>query len=348
MKQHPKLKSQLTTALIVSVVYTAIQYFALSRAATFGFMQLLGTLKLSTILGGGLVTNYLFLLMGILVPALLLYLLLSVLKKPHAFKTAVMSTMIAYLFYTLLTPFVKVTALSLVLYFVLELVSFFFVVRLVEGAKKQLFTWLGVIVLIAFNLFVLPYLSNYISRVSYAGTSEQQMQAALNTLDFVPYFPAYIPKGLEVTRPKLNGYQDTKYANENIVYEIGNVEFRLSKVLKNQDKILNFQTNCDISTLWFEMSSSKEVGLSRITRSLDNLAICNKVGMTETGQDIYAEGREDSQYTFYYMAIGDTNIVAQYEKMRRPRYSDDFEKEIIKIFSSMQKLNNARITQGRP
>jgi hypothetical protein len=119
----------------------------------------------------------------------------------------------------------------------------------------------------------------------------------------------------------------------------------ISEKLKNQEPVFNKTDNCDISAIRFEMRSNSEVRQAIIDRSRDNLSICQMLGKTDSGHEVYIEANK-SQFEFYYMEVDGTIIVMQHDKLLKPRYADDFEKEVLKIFNSMEKLDTSKLTAG--
>jgi hypothetical protein len=216
---------------------------------------------------------------------------------------------------------------------------------LVRHIKKLLYIWLLIAGLIIFSTVGLPYITNAIAKPIAAAKRQDDLKAAVGTLQFTAYYPSYAPTGLTKEPATLVGYHGTLSSHKRIEYQVGKVEFFVSEKLKNQDQIFNKTTNCDVSSIWFEGKFRSEILQSTIDRSLDNLSICQILGKTDDGNDVYIEANK-SQFEFYYMEIGNSIIVSEYDKVNGPKYADNFRGEILKIYNSMKQLDISQIKAG--
>jgi hypothetical protein len=220
-----------------------------------------------------------------------------------------------------------------------------------QKIKPAKLAWTISLVLIVLSVFYQPPIvqqANHtqVTDTQYANQTNDQFAAAVKDLDFQPYYPDYIPPGLTATKPGLFGYRHTGYDNIYVGYRVGKVEIRQSAKLTNQDKVMNFTTNCDVSIVWFAMAAGQSVSDFNLKQSLDNLTKCKVIGKTDAGQNIYKKGADDLQYAFYFMNAGGTNVVIQYDQEVKPRYDATFEQQIIKLLNSMKPLDKSKLIKG--
>jgi hypothetical protein len=119
----------------------------------------------------------------------------------------------------------------------------------------------------------------------------------------------------------------------------------ISEKLKNQDSVFNKTDNCDISAIWFEMRTKDAISDTRAASSRDNLVGCRLLGKTDDGREIYIKANK-SQFEFYYMEIDNTIVVMQHDKSSRPRYTEDFKNEVLKLYNGMKRMEGADLKPG--
>lgn len=342
-------KKAVLTILAIMAIYIAIHYLRLEEYATYGI--LIGISWLASSFSDSsnqlsLSLTYLGQLISVLAPGVIIGFLLTILKQQHAFRLGFATTLIAYFI-------VKIAEILLSMSFVNEfviqslaiLLACTIALLLVKRVMKPSIIWPIIIGVALINVFAIPHITNAISKPIVENKQANELSEATAKMKFTAYYPNYIPDSLNVSEVKLEGYHNPQYQHQRVSYEVGKLEFVISEKLKNQEQVFNKTDNCDISAIWFEMRSKSEISQTMVNRSRDNLAICRMLGKTNDGHEVYIEANK-SQFEFYYEEIDGTIIVMQHDTSPRPRYADDFEKEVLKVFNSMKALNSSRLTAG--
>jgi len=351
-KSHPLVTRIVIIAAVVGIVYLLIEHYSIGQYFVLGLQMFTGILHLPSMSDSSLLNQiliYFFHVVSLLAPGIIIGFLLLIAKQKRPFQLAFISTLFAYILLTIGTDLVfafgSVAAYVGILTFVSMFIAYI-VTRLLLSRVNNGFIILAIVAaLVLISLLALPRLNSLIVRPIAQNNTAKELSAAVSKLEFTPYYPSYSPSGLALTPPKLTGYHSVLDDNVNVEYSAGRLEFKLAKALVNQDKVFNGATNCDISTIWFAMGSKSIIPQAKIDQSLDNLSICRVLGKTDSGYDVYAKTNK-SQFAFYYMRVGDTIIVMDYDNLPKPGYGADIESEIFKIYNSMKRLDTSRITAG--
>jgi len=342
------VKPLFLSTILVAGAYVVIQYFAIGSFFSAGVWMIVGSVltvfgEVSTV---SIPFAYATPLLVLIAPALIIGFFLAIFKQSYAFRIAFLSSMMAYFIASLFTFLAfYVPTIKLVIYFVTMAIAYVLSLLIIKKISRPLIVWAMIIGFAAVNVIVVPMITNATVRPIAEKRQMDELSSALDDLRFIVYYPTYIPDGLTATDAKLEGYHNTSYQHKHVSYEIGKVEVMISEKLKNQESVFNKKDNCDISAIWLEMRTKDEITQNRAQKSRDNLAPCHKIGTTDDGQEVYRESN-NGQFEFYYAEIDETIIVMQHDKLPKPRYADDFEKEIMKVVNSMESLDYSRIKSG--
>lgn len=228
-----------------------------------------------------------------------------------------------------------------------------FFVAIKMSAKLRINTAVSVIVAIIFIVlgsYGAELVNSFITIRSTSDNEksrEQAFETARRQLDFSVYYPAYQSSILPASVPELNGYDSpikSILVNPHITYTLGTAQVTESAMLKNQEKIMDFTYNCDIATLARVMQSEPEVSSYKITQSLDNPQHCVTAQTLPTGENIYFSQR--GQWTYFYVKLGTTNIVIEFDNIKPDQYDDTRKQEVLKIINSLQIISLNKIQRG--
>lgn len=345
--QKPTIKI-IIGAIIAASIYGAIEYFHIGDYMMYGVWMALSWIPAAA---GAPATGTNLLMqplqvVALLAPAIIIGFILAVSKQQAPFRIAFMSAMVAYFISKIIDAYFFITWID---EFVAPLIAMFIgyilAYLLVRKITKPIFIWIIVIALVLLNLFAIPFITRAISKPITDDRQASELSSAIKEMKFTPYYPAYIPEGLEATKAKLEGYHNSTWQHQHVSYNVGKLEFMISEKLKNQEPIFNKTDNCDISAIWFAMDNKAEISQAEADKSRDNLAVCRVLGKTDDGHEVYIKANR-SQFESYYMEIDGTIIVMHHDKLLRPRYAADFEKEVLKIFNSMKKLDTSELAAG--
>lgn len=336
------------SAIIAASIYTAIEYFHIGDYMMYGVWMAaswIPTTLDSPVHGSSPLLQPLQ-VVALLAPAIIIGFILAIFKQQTPFRTALISTMVAYFISKVVDAFFFTTWIDeLIAPFLAMFVGYTLAYLLVRKITKPVLTWAIILSLVLLNLFAIPHITRSISKPITDARQANELSSAIKDTKFTTYYPSYIPEGLEATKAKLEGYHNSSYQHQRVSYNVGKLEFMISEKLKNQEQVFNKADNCDISSIWFEMRSKSEISQAKINQSRDNLTICRVLGKTDDGYEVYVKANK-SQFEFYYMEIDGTIVVMQHDKLTKPRYANDFENEVLKIFNSLDKLDTSKLTAG--
>ena len=352
MKKTTKIQKTtvkiIISAIVAASIYSAIQYFHIGDYMMYGVWMAASwapTTSGSPVHGTSLLLQPLQ-VVALLAPAIIIGFIFAIFKQQTPFRTAFISTMVAYFISKIVDAFFFTTWVDeLIAPFLAMFVGYILAYLLVRKITKPVLTWAIILSLVLLNLFAIPHITKSISKPITDARQANELSSAVKDMKFTTYYPSYIPEGLETTKAKLEGYHSSAWQHQHVSYSVGKLEFMISEKLKNQEPVFNKTDNCDISAVWSTMRSKSEISQAKIDQSRDNLTICRMLGKTDDGYEVYIKANK-SQFESYYMEIGDTIIVMQHDKLTRPRYANDFEKEVLKIFNSMDKLDTSKLTAG--
>ncbi len=340
--KHPNLKKQIGIGALIGLLYVAIQHFTFTQYVAFGFMRFISLFIHAQDSADALYValNYVTEFIYIIITPLILGILLLILRQKYAFRTAFLTTAIAYLLYTLVSLLqLHLQILSLVFMFIAVIIAYLSTLFITRRINKTIIIWVIIVVLGLIDIFALPYITSPIVRAVSQNNAKNALNTAVQSMDFKGYYPTYVPSGLVAIHPELKGYgQASSYENEHIEFKIGKLEFLESKKLGNQDPVLNFTDNCDIGTVFFTTQFKSTISQADVDQSRDNLSICKTIGTTDAGYPVYVKANK-SQFIFYFMAVGNTNVVMMHDTENGPRYPANFETEVFKIFNSMKEIS---------
>lgn len=353
MKRLPKLHNTTTklivSAVIIASIYTAIEYFHIDDYMMYGLWMVASWIPaaiMNTPPRGASLLMQPLQVVALLAPGIIIGFILAIFKKQAAFRVAFISTMIAYFISKVATAFLLSAWISgLVIPFVAMFVGYIIAHLSVRRITKPVFSWLIIIALVLLNLLAIPLITRAISKPITDARQANELSLAIKDMKFTAYYPGYIPQSLEATKAKFEGYHNPKYQHPHISYTVGKLEFMVSEKLKSQDPIFNKTDNCDISAIWSAMRTKAEISQAEADKSRDNLVICRVLGKTDDGHEVYVKANK-SQFKFYYMEVDGTIIAMEHDTARKPRYADDFEKEVLKVFNSMEKLDTSKLVAG--
>ena len=345
-KQQNTIKKLLISAAVVAVIYTLIHYLYLPNHMMYGIWIAIGSLLYTVTPEPSLSISFAYAsqFSMLLAPTLILGFVLAVFRQSSPFKVAFISTMITH-------PVLAIAGIFLssvwIERFIVPLFAMFaayiLTILLLKRVNKSIFIWAIAVSLFAMNLTITPMVANRLSRSMAEDQQTKDLELAVKNIKFTAYYPSYVPEGLAASDAKLEGYRDRRYQHQHVSYQIGKLEIMMSEKLKNQDAVFNKTDNCDISSIMFEMKTKDEIPRARVERSRDNLSVCRVLGATQQGYNVYVEANSRSQFEFYYMEIDNTVVVMQHNKLLKPRYPEGFENEILKIYNSMNPIENSSL-----
>ena len=353
MKRLPKLQNTtpkiIVSAVIIAGIYVAIEYFHLDDYMMYGLWMAASWIPatiMSTPARGASLLMQPLQVIALLAPGIITGFTLAIFKQRAAFRVAFISTMIAYFISKVAAAFLLSAWISgLVVPFIAMLVGYAVAYLLVRRITRPVFSWLIIIALVLVNLLAIPIITRAISKPITDARQANELSLAVKDMKFTAYYPSYIPKGLGATQAKFEGYHNSKYQHPHVSYTVGKLEFMVSEKLKNQEPVFNKTDNCDVSAIWSAMRTKAEISQAEADKSRDNLAICRVLGKTDNGHEVYVKANK-SQFKFYYMEVDGTIIAMEHDTAPKPRYADDFEKEVLKIFNSMEKLDTSKLVGG--
>jgi len=344
-------QKQVVTIGIIVAISLAIAYLNLAQYIAM-FIWMVYTWLMSNIfasIASPLLASGLILLQKaivLLIPGLILGFILKLFKIKDAFKLGFIVSLIAACIAPILAIFMHGSVIiQFFSLFISQIIAAVVGVLCAPRITKTVYVGMIIVGLVLFNLLALSYVTNFIGRPLAQAKRANELTQATSTLKFAPYYPAYIPEGLEAKQAKLEGYHNGTYQHKRVSYQIGTVEFMVSEKLKNQDPVFNKTDNCDIGQIWFTMRTKDQISQAEVDKSRDNLKICQVLGKTDTGYEVYIHAGK-SQFEFYYMEIDGTIIVAERDKLLSPRYADDFQNEMMKVYNGMNKLDSTKLEAG--
>lgn len=200
-----------------------------------------------------------------------------------------------------------------------------------------------------------PYGVLYIERIAdigYVKTQNSEFRDKQNRIfeegkknvDFTVYYPAHQSTKLPASVPKLNGYSQTlKHVDLHVTYTIGRARVMESGLIKDQEKLMDFNRNCDITRLGSIMDRG-EVTTYDIDKSLENLQRCNIIHTAKDGEKVYI--RESGQFTAFYLKKGTTNILIRFDDINTEEYNDAILPEVKRIIDSLKPYETNKLQKG--
>jgi hypothetical protein len=175
---------------------------------------------------------------------------------------------------------------------------------------------------------------------------DREFEAVREGISYPVYYPTYSSEILPASVSTLNGYSAAhkKYTNPHIAFTIGGAQVTQAGLLKNQEKVMDFTRNCDISLVARRMDRRVEITQTEVDASLKNLSRCKVVHQTPAGADVYF--RSLGQGAIFYLQQNGTNIVIEFNGSRKGKYSDTLLPEIKKVIDSMQPIANDKLQRG--
>lgn len=337
-------------ASIVLVTVVVIPAIGQSIVAGFMYVPFLAILLSSSPL-------YLYILQGLValmfgsVVAMIFYLLRI---KSSVFVSGV-GLSFGYVVFTLLDhTFETSTFLKSIGFLLVSLIIFYCLIQV--GKHLKINTFMACAVFVA-SLGVCSYAAQVVvrpierekaksSHQVYLDAQNQEFETVKKTLKFTVYYPTYSSSELSATQPKLNGYSQNqkRHTNPHVTYNIGKARVTQTALLKDQEKLVDFTRNCDITRLSNEMDSSSVVRQQNIEDSLENLSRCNVIHQTPAGNKVLFRGL--GQWTTFYLQKDKTNIVIRFDDINAGKYSEAFLPEVIKIIDSLQPVSINRLQRG--
>lgn len=210
---------------------------------------------------------------------------------------------------------------------------------------KRIVLWPAAMLLVVGCTLAQPWLVNIFEYSEFQQEADSKFSKTLQAIDFTIYKPSYTPETVELTEPELNNYYFSgSLSNPYVGYKIDGVEVRQSALLEGQQAIMNFEDNCDISTIAFEMMMGDSIAQSEIERSRNDLTKCNSVAAMDSGEKIYYTELGQSRY--YYVQLDGTNVVFSYDTINARSLGSPSREEMVAIIQSLQRFDKSKLIKG--
>jgi hypothetical protein len=197
---------------------------------------------------------------------------------------------------------------------------------------------------VASAVFLAPIATHPIEAQRATVKQDGSFTKAVDELSFVPYYPTYSSSVYPLSEAKLNGYDGSSYSNETVTFLLGKAQVKQGAYLSNQEKVMNFSTNCTIYKLWFAMGDKSGLSQDDIDHSEEYPQRCNLVATTATGKRVYFNS--DGQWTRFYVLLGKTNLIIDFDDINGRKYDPTQLNEIIKIIDSLRPLEKTQLKRG--
>lgn len=194
------------------------------------------------------------------------------------------------------------------------------------------------------SLYAKPLITHPIQAERASVKANNAFKDAVEKLNFTPYYPTYSSSAYPASSPKLNGYSNSPYTNETVTFLLGKAQVKQGTYLSGQDKIMNFADNCTIYQLWFSMENGTSIDQRYIDRILQHPQSCELISTTPSGKKVYF--REDNQNAWFYVKLGQTNFIIEFDRINTVKYDPSQRDEILKIIDSLQPLEKTRLEDG--